>query len=327
MEKLRDTILQSIPRALGQVDRNPGSSTYGCCDRYYWHYKLHDISNARFQEICLLLALVYENGFEGNAFYKNARVLDWMIAIMEFWASRLSKDGSAVEIYPFERSFCATSFSCFTVTETLNILLKSDEEAIKKTKALINRAGLVEKLRRVGTWIRENPNRVVANQMAAAINSLVNIGQLSQESSFDSAADEFFALMRSDVEKYGYTLEYGGLDIGYQSITNSCFAWYMNKRGASEDIKETIEKLSGVLEQRIDELGNYDFSSTSRCTQFLYLYGFFVVKSSVLGKVLKGMDKNSVMTPLWLDDRYSAAMATDYSKVYIEFIKQEGKGG
>ena len=62
----KEIVLSQTPRILGLGDRNESSKTFGCFDRYYWHYKLLDISNARFQESTLLLALLYCNNFNKN---------------------------------------------------------------------------------------------------------------------------------------------------------------------------------------------------------------------------------------------------------------------
>ena len=46
--------LRSMPRLLGQIDRNIGTLTYGSFDRNHWLSKTADVSNARNQEGSIL---------------------------------------------------------------------------------------------------------------------------------------------------------------------------------------------------------------------------------------------------------------------------------
>jgi hypothetical protein len=312
MEKIREIILLTVPRILGFIDRDSKSNTYGCCDRYFWQYKLTDFSNARFQEACLLLTLLHENNFDGNIYYKNKKVLEWILAIIDFWLKKLNKDGSAIEVYPYERSFCATSFSTFTVSESLLLLSVSDEPVRKR---------VTQNLEKTGLWISKNLNKEVSNQMAAAMMCLNNIYLMNNNLRYKNMADKIFDIMRLDFDKIGFFPEYGGFDIGYLSIITSLFGWYYDKTACNCDIIDIIKKVNFKLESQIDEFGNYDYSSTSRRTQFLYIYGFFKTESAVFEKVLNGIRANKIITPLWMDDRYCLAQATDYLKTYIEYTK------
>jgi len=45
-----------LPRLLGQVDRDPHSPRYGCCDRGFWLYRLHDFPSGVLQQASLTFA-------------------------------------------------------------------------------------------------------------------------------------------------------------------------------------------------------------------------------------------------------------------------------
>ncbi len=47
MERLCD---EWMPRILTQLDRDPTSSTYGCADRNWWHYKIRDFPSIILQQ-------------------------------------------------------------------------------------------------------------------------------------------------------------------------------------------------------------------------------------------------------------------------------------
>ena len=59
-------VLHLIPRILTNLDRDRDSPTFGCFDRNFWHYKVHDYSSGLLQQCMLTLGLVYSNNFEGN---------------------------------------------------------------------------------------------------------------------------------------------------------------------------------------------------------------------------------------------------------------------
>ena len=67
-------ILQQTPRILSQIDRDPNSPTYGCCDRNFWHYKIRDFPSAILQQSGYGLALLYQYNFPGNIYYKKEEI-------------------------------------------------------------------------------------------------------------------------------------------------------------------------------------------------------------------------------------------------------------
>ena len=71
MNPYKQIILLEVPKILSLLDRDEDSPTYGCFDRNFWHYKLNDYSNARMQEVCLILAFCHQDK-EGE-FYKNEK--------------------------------------------------------------------------------------------------------------------------------------------------------------------------------------------------------------------------------------------------------------
>jgi len=316
MEEIRKTILLTTPRVLGFIDRVKSSDTYGCCDRYYWHYKLHDVANARFQEACLLLALLYSNEFEENVYFKNPKILEWVFGIIEFGLKTRNRDGSAVEIYPFERSLCATSFSTYAITESLLQLREIDKKTVDDFIATSN---VEKKLKKTGLWISEQRNNDVANQRASSLLSLYNIYLLTNIGYFREAAERQYIMLKSDFQELGFFPEYGGFDLGYTTITTSYLACYGEKTN-HDDIIEFLSGINEDLDNRIDSTGNYQSFGMSRNTQFLYTYGFRKTKSPVVEKIVAGLRENRILSPLWMDDRYCLPLCIDYLKTYIDFL-------
>lgn len=315
MEKIKETVLMITPRILGFVNRNRESETYGCADRYFWHYRIYDFSNARFQECCLLLTLLYLNDFEENIYFRKNKIFEWLLGIISFWCLR-NRKGFLEEVYPYERSFCATAFSFYAVTESLLLLLDCAGEDKVIVEKFIGDRKIIPKLEKTGQWLSRNINKDVSNQRAAVLLGLLNISLLTGNSLFRKTAKNIFSQMKLDFKQFGYLPEYGGFDIGYSSITNSCLAHYFDKTGDQEALN-IILKINKTMENSIDADGNYAGTPNSRNTQFLYVYGFVKGKSVVLDRILNGISSNSIITPLWLDDRYCIAMAVDYLYSYL----------
>jgi len=99
-------------RFLGLCDRRQGTTTLGCFDRYYWCYKVHDLANARFQEAIQYFALFQEHCHSDA----QPKMVELIKDAIHYWAKLRHGDGSVDEIYPWERSFCATSMSTQAVT-------------------------------------------------------------------------------------------------------------------------------------------------------------------------------------------------------------------
>jgi len=293
--------LSQIPRILGFLDNNPSSKTFGCFDRYYWHYKILDFPNSRFQEAVFVLSLVYSIDNTNNHFYKSDMIKRWSFAGVDFWAKARHWDGSTDESYPFEHHFCATVFSLFAITETL---LRYGE------KIELN-------LRNTGNFIIRHNNLNVANQMACAALALYNLYLLTKEQKYKVGFENKLELLLEMQSKKGFFMEYGGFDAGYDSITLSFLAGLYKKTGR-KDIKEAALLCIENMEHLIEDDGYFSPEDMSRKTQFLYPLGFVVFNSGILKKIEKGLQENVILNPAWLDDRYCIPLTANYLLTYQE---------
>lgn len=282
-----DIALLQLPRILGFLDDDPGSGTFGCFDRYYWHYKILDFPNSRFQEAALVLSLAYSVNDPDNPFFNSDLVKKWAIAGIDFWAKARHRDGSTDESYPFERHFCATAFSLYAVTETLLLLKEKSRNDLRST----------------GDFIIRHNNPDVANQTACAALALYNLYLLTGESKYKNGfEDKLKFLLRMQTEE-GVFVEYGGFDAGYDSITVSLLAALYKKCKITE-IKNAALRCIRHMAPIIGEDGYFSPEKMSRKTQFLYPYGFAVFDPEILGRIEKGFRENTILNPSWLDDRY-----------------------
>jgi len=310
-EPLIRNVLTVAPRVLGQLDRSAGSPTFGCCERYYWKYKLHDFPNARFQEMSWLMALLFTTCFEGNVFYGKDILAQWVLAACRFWQSRRNNDGSCQEAYPFERSYCATSFSTWSVCQSLVLLRGTSVRPL--VEMLLGTTGFCEDIETTGRWLVRNTNYKVSNQSSAAALSLQSIADLSGNAAFAAAAREIVDQLFLAAGDEGLFPEYEGFDLGYATITLSCLCKYADASKRWGEIGGRLSTICEALSKYIDDNGWFDPAAMSRGTGFLYPYGFARCASPSLTNILNGLQTNSILSPTWMDDRYCIPMAADYA--------------
>lgn len=299
-----DDALTTVYRALGLCDRSGSGETAGCCDRTHWHYRTSDIANARTQEAGLLFALAHATEAPINPFYGNAQMESWIRDIWRFWLSKRNGDGSVSEVYPYERSTCATAFSAAAFVETVSLMggapAWSDE---------------LDQAQRSFQWLAHNMSTDAGNQTAAAVLALSGYAALSNDPRIrDMAAESRTAFVRAQWDD-GTFAEYDGLDTGYQTITLSVLARTLDYTDDA-DLRHALDKGEQVIRNRFSEDGRHDSQANSRSTQFTYPYGLAYTDSPVLSKLTRGLTDNVVLRPTWMDDRYSVPLAADYFWTY-----------
>lgn len=295
-----DIALGQIPRILGFGDRDAGSRTYGCFDRSFWHYRIADFPCACFQEVCYLLALVYAGSRLGNPYAGRKELTKWALAAAHFWASHLNSDGSADEVYPHERSFCATAFGALAVSETLRMF----------------DAHVPEALIRSGHWLARVGEPPVSNQVAAGAVALQSLFELTGREAFREAAERKTRWLIQHQSEAGFFPEYGGYDIGYLSVTLSLLGKF-HRKTRSDVVWAAGQRALAFLEPLVRRDGTYDPQGTSRRTQYLYPFGFAYFRSDILGRIERGLKEGRILNPLWLDDRYVIPMTTDYWETHL----------
>ncbi|WP_029460222.1 hypothetical protein [Solidesulfovibrio alcoholivorans] len=303
---LRARSLVLTERILGLCDRDPARPAYGCCDRNYWCYKLHDLANARFQEAALFFAAAAPRLAPEAA----PAVLSLAGAAVRFWAARRHGDGSVDEVYPFERSFCATSMSAQAAAGAWLRLSAPPDVDFAVT----------------GDWLAANDNPEVANQMAGAALALARIARITGKARYaDAARDKVRSLVARQLPGGCYA-EYGGPDAGYATITLALLAGYLDLVDDAAALA-SMRACAAFLESVTDADGLYDWRAMSRRTQFLYPSGLAYLESPVLGRLAAGLRRNVVINPLWMDDRYCIPLAADYLLAAERLDVRAGSGG
>ena len=124
-------------------------------------------------------------------------------------------------------------------------------------------------------------------------------------------------MLLAQQRKDGFFNEYGGQDIGYQSLTLSFLAKLFLKN-KDVNLKNAIERGLTVIENALDDFGNFDYHKMSRRMQFLYPHSIIVFeRMGLINKIVNGLERQLVINPSWLDDRYVIALTNDYLQAYL----------
>ena len=181
--------LRSMPRLLGQIDRNIGTLTYGSFDRNHWLSKTADVSNARNQEAIYTLTLLFCQQFEGNIYYKNSKIMEWIIASLKFIESIQKNDGSFDEYYQNESSFVCTSFVTVAVAQSYDLISKLNILQNKEKKIYINI------LSKSSSWLSKNLDDEVSNQLAGSALALSLSGKILNNKDYKILAQDRLNLL------------------------------------------------------------------------------------------------------------------------------------
>src|SRR5262245_35899441 len=260
-------ILEHSPRALSLMDRDAMSPTAGCCDRDYWAWKFADFPGARFQEALCALSFLYATEIDGNPYFHNARLLEWIGLGLRFWSSIQRRDGSFDEAYPFERSLAATAFTTFYVGEALEFL--GDDLSSEL------RAGTQETMRRAGWWLARNDEThgFLSNHLAAAAAALHHVYRVTREKSFARRSQYFLDKIFDRQSSEGWYEEYGGADPGYQ--THGSFylvrVWQLTR---DEQLMKSLRHSTAFLAHFAHPDGSLGGEYASRNTQTYYPAAF-----------------------------------------------------
>lgn len=305
-----ERILPEIPRLLGLLDRNPGSLTYGCFDRAYWHYRTQDTPSARCQEAVLTLMLLWT--LPGTPFTGQSGILTWVRAGLEFWSRIQRRDGSFNEWYPNEGSFVATAFSTYAVSEVLLQLDAEERDVVGAVTAAVARAA---------NWIMRERETRALNQTSGAAAALYNAYLLTGDLGFERGCRTLVEDLRRAQSCEGWFPEYGGADLGYLSLTIAYLAKLLRRSNWDlvREIAEPAVMFLANFVQRDDTAGG---EPGSRMTEYLIPDGFealaerFPPAAAIRATVRRNLMRERAVGPGALDDRYLSYVGYNYLQAY-----------
>ena len=309
-------IIAQIPQLLSMADRNPFSPTYGCFDRGFWHYRtMTDYAAPIYQEAALTLIIATQCDKDGNPYWGSAELEELAIEAMRFWCGLQHRDGSFSEFYPHERSFVATAFTAYAISEGLLRLGKrvGNEVRLEITEALI----------RAVEWLNVHRDVIVVNHTAGAIAALQNLFLLTEDRQFVEFREKKIDDLLAHQHDEGWFYEYGGADPGYLSLAVDYLAKdYRHSRDERllQSLKNAIEFMSWFVHPD----GSYGGEYGSRNAKYLMPHGLEIMAAEsptaiyLLKQHYRALREGRVVSPFMMDDRYSGFFLNKYSEAWFD---------
>ena len=316
--------LSSLPRILGNMDRNPFSRTYGCIHRDYWLEKVSDFPDAVRQFGVHAMALAWHHSMPKNPYHQHPKVLEWIIAALDFWASIQHEDGSFDEFYPYERGWVGpTAFTAYTCCEAYKLV----QEHVSDKSRLHIEFALQKAARFIARGQSEEDH--LANHWAMACLAVWKIKDLFQMPELYLPYEKLWqTFLTYHNQEEGWSREYDGIDPGYLSATVSFLAKiYRENRDPrlAEVINQSIETCAYFAYPN----GFYAGSAGSRNTLHFYPHGFEIMAAenplaaAVAEKMLVALRQDKLVPPQIMSDRYLVYRVPEYLLSYLDHYRPE----
>ncbi|HEX7181706.1 MAG TPA: hypothetical protein VF756_07675, partial [Thermoanaerobaculia bacterium] len=159
---LRRYVACQLPRVLTQMDRDPGSPTFGGFDRNHWHYKIRDFPSAILQQGAFVVDAL-RRGLLGPVPDPQAAER-WCAGAVNALGRQVDRAGGVDEYYPYERSYPAAAFGLWAAAR----LLADWQASAPHLAARID----LEPLRRLADHVARRVEIQAMNQQAAGLAGL-----------------------------------------------------------------------------------------------------------------------------------------------------------
>jgi len=316
-------LINNIPRSISLCDRNNLRETYGCFDRDYWKYKIKPFPDITYQQLVLPLTIVWNFPQKDNIYYKNDNILSIIKSGILFWVKNQNRNGYFSEWYKGERSYVATSFTVYAITESFQYISNyfSDEE--KKV--------IYKVFKNAGDWLLKNNDLLVANHTSGALPSLYNLHLILNEARYKKGVKEKISTLFSLQDKEGWLLEYNGADAGYLNVSLCYIARYYFK-SRDKSILPQVKKIIDFLVYMINPDGSFGGEFGSRSIKYFLPSGielfsnYFDKAYYILKKWYNNISYN--ILPENVDDKYfSFFLLPDFSDAFVYSNKVKKKRG
>lgn len=293
-----------VSRALSMQNRNPMSSTYGCFDRNFWHFKtIIDFPSSTYQQVVLGLSKLFTTRLAGNNYYQNSVIAESIRAGILYWCRIENRDGSFNEYYVNDRSFCPTAYTTYAISQAYSLirdLFTADESLLIK-----------EKLLKAAKWLSVHKNPAVFNQMIASMNALYWVARVTKDPLIHKAFEQRRREVLAAQDEEGWFSEYGGADTGYSFKALDLLSFYLEENQDSE-ILSAAARLVDFINNFLHPDGTSGGDYCSRSTQHVFPFGieFLSSRNHQAAKVTLAwfrefFEQGKTIHPNNIDDKYA----------------------
>ena len=282
--------LSQVPRVLSLQDRDISSPNYGCFDRGFWAWKFKDFPDASLQRAVYPLSLIYSSDFEGNIYFKNENLANWIKAGILYWAKIQHKNGSFDQAFPNEYSFGATAFTLRPLIESFLII----RERFAPTEERI----VLDLIDKAARFLFKNgeTHGFISNHLAGAALALYRAGKLLEDEKYKKQSRKTVKLILENQSKEGWFKEYEGPDPGYETLGIYYLAKY-HKETEDGKVLEALKNSIEFLSHFIHPDGTFGGEYGSRNTEIFYPAGFEIMKNEIplAGKMARAISEEKTI--------------------------------
>ncbi|WP_152539944.1 hypothetical protein [Afipia sp. P52-10] len=277
-----------LPRVLALFDDNPVSNTRGTADRLYWSWKLIDYPNATPQGLVHGLALLIAAGkLPWNI--NPSTILERIDAAIDAASRQCASNGSLVEAFPHEGSFCVTALVAYDILCCIDIL----EPHIERSRSIRWRncvAPMIAFLMKA-----DETHAIISNHLATASAALFRWSE-GGDARAKQRAEDLLGVILKNQSSEGWFLEYDGADPGYETLGLGYLADIYG-RHPSKELETALERSLQFIRYAAHPDGSFGGSYGSRNTRFIYPAGFEILASSLpVAVALAAFARNSIAT-------------------------------
>ena len=299
-------VLNSIPRLLSLQNRCLVDPSYGCFDKKFWHFKTSDFPNSTAQMGSEALARLWSWRIENNPYYDNPMICQWAKNGFLYLVKIQKKDGSFDEWYPNERGWAGpTGYVLHSLASGYNILHKKwdPDDHIKIKKAIYKAAYYLKK--------REEKH-VLCNHFAVALMALYDSWEILRDEWILKAYNNLWVKFKRYICDEGWTLEYDGVDLGYNLATLS-FLGRIHSKTKNKQIENYCKKSIKFLSYFCFPDKSFGGRIGSRSTSHIYPFALeYWSETSPMAKSMAISLQDSSLFPDIQDDHYLVYRLCDY---------------
>lgn len=314
MNPYKNILKANLPRLFSLYNLDPLSSTYGFGDRLYWGWKISDFVNGTFQGGVHALAIALKLGLIEKKEFGLKAIDSAIRAIVKIRA----RNGSLVEAFPNENSFCVTALVAFDVLSAIRHL-----EKYISAKQKTNYLNIVRPLVH---FITQNSERhaIISNHLAAGV-AAIELWNLLSGERLERGKELLGVIYRYQSEE-GWYKEYEGADPGYQTLcTYHLFCAYEITK--NEELLESLERSGSFLKYFVHPDGTIGGLYGSRNTEVYYPGGVVPMASVsekfalIAGMLHKGVLKDFHIRPQDIDIGNFTPLLNSYALAALHYEK------
>ena len=270
MNVYKQILAANLNKLLSLYDADAVSDTYGYGDREYWGWKTKDFSNATFQGGVHSLAIMLKLGlFKPHEYSYVMRIIDSAILAIEHIQN---KNGSVVEAYPRENSFCVTALVAFDVLSAiqhLGTLITEDQ-----------RVSYFSVIRPLIEFITKNDEEhsIISNHLATGVAAITLWNHLTNAS--NPRDQQLLQLIYDSQSDEGWYKEYEGADPGYQTLC-TYYLYCAYEISKDQTLLESLKRSNIYLNHFVHPDGTIGGLYGSRNTEVYYPGGIIGLADTI----------------------------------------------